>query len=123
MSSRRHSGAAAENLSPQRSLSQAETLDLTIAGLDDLDAKQLRLQWRNHLGGTAPSHLPRCTHEGSGYRIQAAALGDLDKATVRSIRASHRDAIDFVGSPFKPRKPSTRDGIGTVKLAGVQAGC
>jgi hypothetical protein len=57
------------------------------------------------------------------YRIQAAALGDLDKATVRSIRASHRDAIDFVGSPFKPRKPSTRDGIGTVKLAGVQAGC
>ena len=62
-------------------------------------------------------------HEVLAYRIQAAALGDLDKATVRSIRASHRDAIDFVGSPFKPRKPSTRDGIGTVKLAGVRAGC
>jgi hypothetical protein len=113
MSSIRHSGAAAENLSPQRSLSQAETLDLTIAWLDDLDAEQLRLQWRNHLGGTAPAHLSRwLLLRVLAYRLQAAALGDLDKAAVRSIRVSQGDANDFVGSPFKPRKPSTRDGIG-----------
>jgi len=113
MSSRRYSGAAAENLSPQRSLSQAETLDLTIAGLDDLDAEQLRLQWRNHLGGTAPAHLPRwLLLRVLAYRLQAAALGDLDKATGRSIRVSQGNANNFVGSPFKTRKPRTRNGIG-----------
>jgi Protein of unknown function (DUF2924) len=118
MSSGRHSGAAAENLSPQRSPSQAETLDLTVAGLDDLDAEQLRLQWRNHLGGTAPAHLPRwLLLRVLAYRLQAAALGDLDKATVRSIRVSQGDANDFVGSPFKTRKPRTRNGIGLNRRA------
>jgi Protein of unknown function (DUF2924) len=46
------------------------------------------------------------------YRLQAAELGALDKATVRSIRASQGDAIEFCGSPFKTRSPRTRDGIG-----------
>jgi hypothetical protein len=32
----------------------APALDVFIAGLVDLDANQLRLQWRNHLGGTLP---------------------------------------------------------------------
>jgi Protein of unknown function (DUF2924) len=113
MSPGRHSGTVGENLSLQQSSSQAETLDLTIAGLVDLDADQLRLQWRNHLGGTAPTHLPRwLLLRVLAYRLQAAALGDLDKATVRSIRASQGDAIDFLCSPFKKRKPRTRDGIG-----------
>ena len=97
----------------QRSPSEAETLDVTIAGLDDLDAGQLRLQWRNHLGGTAPAHLPRwLLLKILAYRVQAAALGDLDKATVRSICVSRGDAIDLGGSPFTKRKPRTRDGIG-----------
>jgi hypothetical protein len=114
MSSRRHSGATAENLSPQASWqSEAETLDATVAGLRDLDADQLRLQWRNHLGGTTPAHLPRwLLLRVLAYRLQAAALGDLDKATVRSIRVSQGNSNNFVGSPFKPRRPSTRDGIG-----------
>jgi hypothetical protein len=77
------------------------------------DAVQLRLQWRNQMGGTAPAHLPRwLLLRVLAYRLQAAALGDLDKATVRSIRAPRGDAIDFAGSPFKKRKPRTRDGIG-----------
>ena len=113
MSLGQRSGDAVENLSLQRPSGQAETLDLIIAGLDDLDADQLRLQWRNHLGGTAPAHLPRwLLLKVLAYRLQAAALGDLDKATVRSIRLSQSDAIDFAGSPFKKRKPRTRDGIG-----------
>jgi hypothetical protein len=114
MSIGRHSGDAGENHSlPTSSKSKAETLDVTIAGLIDLDAAQLRLQWRNHLGGTAPAHLPRwLLMRILAYRLQAAALGDLNKATVRSICASRGDAIDFVGSPFKARKPRTRDGIG-----------
>ena len=46
------------------------------------------------------------------YRLQAAALGDLDKATARSIRASQGGAIEFGGSPFKTRSPRMRDGTG-----------
>jgi Protein of unknown function (DUF2924) len=113
MSPGRHSGAAGENLSlPASSQSKTETLDATVAGLADLDADQLHLQWRNHLGGTGPAHLPRwLLLRVLAYRLQAAALGDLDKATVRSIRASQRDAIDSAGSPFKKRKARTWDGI------------
>jgi hypothetical protein len=113
MSLGRHSGDAGKNLSLQRSSRQAKALDATVSGLADLDADQLRLQWRNHLGGTAPAHLPRwLLLRVLAYRLQAAALGDLDKATVRSIRASRDDAIDLSSSPFKTRKPRTRDGTG-----------
>jgi hypothetical protein len=98
---------------PASSRSKAETLDGTVAGLADLDNDQLRLQWRNHLGGTAPAHLPRwLLLRVLAYRLQAAALGNLDKATVRSIRASQGGAIEFGGSPFKTRSPRTREGVG-----------
>ena len=85
MSQGRRSGDVGESLSLQASSPrEAETLDATVAGLADLDADQLRLQWRNHLGGTAPAHLPRwLLLRVLAYRLQAAALGDLDKATVR----------------------------------------
>jgi Protein of unknown function (DUF2924) len=108
-----HSGDAGENL-PVSSPSEVEMLDAMIAGLADLDADHLRLQWRNHLGGTAPAHLPRwLLLRALAYRLQAAALGDLDKATLRIIRASQGDAIDSaVTRPFNNRKPRTRDGIG-----------
>lgn len=113
MSRRQRSGEAEESVSLQRSPTQAETLDVIIAGLDDLDAGQLPLQWRNHLGATAPAHLPRwLLLRVLAYRLQAAVLGDLDKATVRSIRVSRGDAIDFGRSPFTKRKPRTQDGIG-----------
>jgi Protein of unknown function (DUF2924) len=97
---------------PASPRSNAETLDATIVGLNDLDADQLRLQWRNHLGGTAPAHLPRwLLLRVLAHRIQAGALGDLDKASVRSIRAPQGDAIEFACSPFRKRGPRTRDGI------------
>ena len=34
-------------------------LDDMLAALVELDANGLCLQWRNHLGGTPPAHLPR----------------------------------------------------------------
>src|SRR5271156_3135761 len=103
MSLRRHSGDVGESLSLSASSpSKVETLDATIAGLADLDADQLRLQWRNHLGGTVPAHLPRwLLLRVLAYRLQAAALGDLDKATMRSIRSSQGGAIEFGDGPFK----------------------
>ena len=82
---------------------EAEMLDVMISGLSDLDADQLRLQWRNYLGGTAPAHLPRwLLLRVLAYRLHAAALGDLDKATLRLLRLS---IDEDVGS----RRSSLRD--------------
>jgi Protein of unknown function (DUF2924) len=114
MSQGRRSGDVGESLFLQASSPrEAETLDAAVAGLAALDARQLRLQWRNHLGSAAPTYLPRwLLLRVLAYRRQAAALGDLDKASVRVIRASQGGAIDFVACPFNNRKPTTRDGIG-----------
>jgi hypothetical protein len=114
MSTGRLSGYIGRNHShPMSSQSKSETLDTTVAGLSDLDAHLLRLRWRNHLGGSAPAHLPRgLLLRILAYRLQAATLGDLDKATARVIRTPQGAAIDFAGSPFKTRSPRTRDGIG-----------
>ena len=43
---------------PAPSSSERETLDVLVASLSGLSVDQLRLQWRNHLGGIAPAHLP-----------------------------------------------------------------
>jgi hypothetical protein len=47
------------NSPPASTSSGASPLDALIASFADLDADQLRLQWRNHLGGTPPAQLPR----------------------------------------------------------------
>jgi hypothetical protein len=111
-------GRCSDDVEENHSLSassrrKTEALDATVAGLADLDADQLRLQWRNHLGGTAPAHLPRwLLLRVLAYRVQASALGDLDKATMRSISALQGDAIEFGASPFKIRSPRMQDGTG-----------
>ena len=110
---RRHSGGAGGVSPPpaQRS-DEATSLSDLIAGLADLDANGLRLQWRNHLGGTPPAHLPRwLLLRVLAYQVQAAALGDLDKATLRVIRQPKGQTP---GSPesglFEARIPTTREG-------------
>ena len=91
----------------------APTLDNTIAGLVDLDANGLCLQWRNHLGGTPPVHLPRwLLLRILVYRIQAAAIGGLDKETLRLLgppKGQTSDAPDI--QPFLARTPATREGV------------
>jgi Protein of unknown function (DUF2924) len=97
--------------SMSNSSQDAASLDALIAGLADLDANQLRLQWRNHLGGTPPGHLPRwLLVRVLAYRVQALALGDLDRAMLRVIWQSRGGGEDAVGRPFA-RDPSTRDGV------------
>ncbi len=92
----------------------AETLDAMISGLADLDADKLRLQWRNHLGGSAPAHLPRwLLLRILAFRVQAAAVGDLDRATQRLLRLSKDESVASPGiRPFETRGPATRDGVG-----------
>ncbi len=83
-----------------------------IAGLADFDANGLRLQWRNHLGGTPPAHLSRwLLLRVLAYQIQVAALGGPDKATLRVIRQPKGRTLDSAeNGPFEARVPSTREG-------------
>ncbi len=65
----------------------------------------------NFTGGPPETSNLYCHPGRAGGSPVYARLGDLDNATVRIVRASQGDAIDFAGSPFKKRKPRTRDGI------------
>jgi Protein of unknown function (DUF2924) len=88
------------------------SVEEVIAGLADLDAKGLRLQWRNHLGGTPPAHLPRwLLLRALAYQLQVDALGGPDKATLRVIRQPKGRNLGSAGSgPFEARIASTREG-------------
>jgi hypothetical protein len=109
MAMRRISGdvGATSPLSTPRS-DKAGSVEDVIAGLADLDAKGLRLQWRNHLGGTPPAHLPRwLLLRVLAYQFQVAAFGGPDKATLRVIRQPKGRTV---GGPFEARIVSTREG-------------
>jgi len=83
-----------------------------IAALVELDANGLCLQWRNHLGGTPPAHLPRwLLMKILAYRIQAAAFGGLDKETLRVLRQPKgRRLASSDLHPFEARIATTREG-------------
>jgi Protein of unknown function (DUF2924) len=99
--------ARASRLSPNASLAAV------LADLEGLDAEGLRRQWRNHLGGEAPSHLPRwLLQRVLGHRLQVAAYGDLDKAVRRVVRAPAGGESSDRTAPFDRRDPQTREGIG-----------
>ena len=94
------------NSPPASASSGASPLDALIASFADLDADQLRLQWRNHLGGTPPTHLPRwLLARVLAQRLQAATLGDLDKATLRVIRQTKGGDDDSIQPPVRPSRP------------------
>jgi len=68
----------------RRSESAADLCRL-VSSLHGLDRRQLLLQWRNHLGGTPPAHLPSwLLTRVLAYRLQAAAFGDLEPGLLRS---------------------------------------
>jgi hypothetical protein len=88
-----------------------ESLASLVGEIVDLDSAGLRLCWRNHLGGTSPVHLPKwLLARLLAYRVQAAALGDLDPATLRRIRRSSPDGDHDPVSAFRPRVAATREG-------------
>ena len=83
-----------------------------IATLVELDVTGLCLEWRNHLGGTAPAQLPRwLLMKMLAYRIQAAALGGLDKETLRVLRQPKGETpASANGRPFETRTATTPEG-------------
>jgi hypothetical protein len=106
------SGADRARSTPQAG--ERSSTDALIASIADLDADQLRLQWRNHLGGTPPAHLPRwLLARVLAQRIQVAALGDLGKGARRILRQASGERDDEPETrPFAPRDAATRDGVG-----------
>jgi Protein of unknown function (DUF2924) len=107
-------GAGEATVPPAQSSSERERLEAAVASLSSLNADQLRLQWRNHLGGIAPAHLPGwLMARVLAYRIQAAEFGDLDRAILRRLREMKGEALESGQTrPFATRGPTTREGVG-----------
>ena len=81
-----------------------------LADIEGLDLNGLRRQWRGHLGGEAPTHLPRwLLMRVLAYRLQSDAFGGLDKSVRRIFRFGKEDGV---GAPFDRRAPQTREGLG-----------
>ena len=58
-----------------------------VANLEGLDLNGLRRQWRAHLGGEPPAHLPRwLLMRVLAYRLQADTFGGLNKSIERTLR-------------------------------------
>ena len=110
---RANSGQAAKRPTaptPQASPPLDASVLSIVANLEGLDLNGLRRQWRGHLGGEAPAHLPRwLLMKVLAYRLQADAFGGLDKSIRRILRSGKEDGV---GAPFDRRAPQTRDGLG-----------
>src|SRR3954453_966528 len=61
--------------------------------LRDLETYDLQVRWRRTFGRSAPDHLPKhLLLRILAYKLQADALGDLDRATVRTLVQIAREA-------------------------------
>jgi hypothetical protein len=81
-----------------------------VSDLEGHDLNGLRRQWRAHLGGEPPAHLPRgFLMRVLGYRLQSDAFGDLDKSIRKILRSGKEDGVS---APFDRRAPQTREGVG-----------
>jgi Protein of unknown function (DUF2924) len=95
---------------PDTSLPLDASVLSIVAGLEGHDLNGLRRQWRAHLGGEAPAHLPRwLLMKVLAYRLQSDAFGDLDKSIRRILRSGKEDCVS---APFDRRAPQTREGLG-----------
>src|SRR5271166_3860190 len=102
------SGAGEASVPPALSASKRETVDASVASLSGLNLDQLRLQWRNQLGGIAPAHLPGwLLMRVLAYRIQAAAFGDLDR-TILAASERRRPRVGGRPSLCAPRADNAR---------------
>ena len=83
-----------------------------VSSLQGLDRRQLLLQWRNHLGGTPPAHLPNwLLARILAYRLQAAAFGDLAPGLLRRLKDAGGRGSEVEIALFANRPPAMRDGV------------
>jgi Protein of unknown function (DUF2924) len=95
---------------PEASLPLDASVLSIVANLEGLDLNGLRRQWRAHLGGEAPDHLPRwLLMRVLAHRLQADVFGRLDTSIQRMLRCNkERDAA----TAFDRRAPQTCEGLG-----------
>src|SRR2546423_700223 len=78
--------AASHDAAASMPSSIAEMLRAEIAELGELDLDGLRSRWRKLFRTTAPPHLPKyLLFRILAYRIQANAVGDLDRESIRYL--------------------------------------
>ena len=110
---RANSGQAAKRpvaATPGASLPLDASVLSIVANLEGHDLDGLRGQWRAHLGGEPPAHLPRwLLMRVLAFQLQSDAFGDLDKSIQRILRSGKEDGA---GAPFDRRAPQTREGVG-----------
>src|SRR5271154_7484109 len=92
-------------IAPKASLPLEASVLSIVAGLEGHDLNGLRRQWRAHLGGEPPLHLPRwLLMRVLAYRLQAVAFGGLDKSIQRMLRSKKDEGA---AAPFDRRAPQT----------------
>jgi Protein of unknown function (DUF2924) len=105
---------------------QVAAIESEIAHLRGLDLHGLRARWRSLTGRAAPAHVPRTLLlRVLAYRLQATALGDLDRVSARLLEriASAGRAGKQAAIPVPDRmgvKPG--DGVGP-RVGGHAAAC
>src|SRR4051812_6969389 len=87
--------------------SRTAAVESEIAHLRGLDLPGLRARWRSLTGRAAPAHLSKALLlRVLAYRVQAAAFGDLDKATTRLFDRIADEARSGAGSCIAHESPS-----------------
>jgi hypothetical protein len=80
------------------------SLSAELAALEMLQHDELRIQWRNRFGKTAPARLSRSLLlRLLAYRMQAEAFGDLDRDALRLF-----DRLDRAGNGTEGGRPPPR---------------
>src|SRR5688572_15164960 len=78
--------AASNDAAASMPRSTSEMLGAEISTLGELDLDGLRSRWRRLFRATAPPHLPKyLLFRILAYRIQANALGELDRESMRYL--------------------------------------
>jgi hypothetical protein len=88
---------------------RSDRLEADLERLASLDLSSLRRRWRMVVGHAAPDHLSRALlHRMLAYRIQAQALGDLDRETVRMLDRLAKGEGEVIPMPeLRGTKPGT----------------
>jgi hypothetical protein len=107
------SGAVLAPASNPATESRERELAMLVASLAEADKARLLLLWRNHLGGTAPAHLPLwLLARLLAFRLQTQAFGDVGAELLRRAqREAGGNSTQTLATPFMNRPPATREGV------------
>ena len=81
------------------------SLHSIVGNLEGLDLDGVRRQWRAHLGGEPPSHLPRwLLMKVLAYRLQSEAFSDLDNRSEGSFALQQRMASALLSTAARLKR-------------------